>query len=142
MNRKNICKYNNKRMIGMTLIELLIVVVVIGVLSSIAYPSYQSHALKSHRNLAKSDMLKLQLLLEDQYNSGYSWSNLISSGACTVCESSDERYTFSITSSASQSYVITATAQSGKGQASDECLPNNNQMTLASNGEVTPSECW
>ena len=39
-----------KKMIGMTLIELMIVVVVIGVLAGIAYPSYRNYAQKSRRS--------------------------------------------------------------------------------------------
>jgi type IV pilus assembly protein PilE len=44
---------------GFTLIEVMIVVVIIGVLASIAYPSYRDHVAKSNRAAAQSYMMSL-----------------------------------------------------------------------------------
>ncbi|MGY3568937.1 type IV pilin protein [Vibrio paucivorans] len=142
MIRKDLCKTARCNAKGMTLIEVMLTVVIIGILASIAYPAYQNHSLQAHRNLAKADMVKLQLLLEQNYGTGYSWGSLLSGGSCTVCESSNERYLFSITSSATAAYTIVATAQNTKGQTNDSCLPSNHQMSLSSDGEALPSECW
>ena len=48
-----------KKQNGFTLIELMIVVAIIGVLSAIAYPSYQSYMKKSARADAKVGLTKL-----------------------------------------------------------------------------------
>jgi len=53
MNAMNHSARTNNR--GFTLIEVMIVVVVIGVLSAIAYPSYTAYVLRSHRAEAKPD---------------------------------------------------------------------------------------
>ncbi|ATC56970.1 prepilin-type N-terminal cleavage/methylation domain-containing protein [Vibrio anguillarum] len=142
MIRNSKCNNHNRRSFGMTLIELLIAVVIIGVLSAIAYPSYTKHVLKGHRTIALADMGRIQLELEHHYDKGYDWSRIISGGNCVICESDAERYQFSVASSATSSYTITATAQSTRGQDKDECLTSDKVMTLKSTNESAPSACW
>ena len=142
MIRKITCNKHSARISGMTLIELLVVVAIIGILMMFAYPSYQEYTLSAHRKVALVDLAKLQLQLEHDYNSGYEWSGLISSGVCTVCDSDATRYSFAVTSSASQSYLITATALSTKGQDGDSCLNSDKKMTLDSSNVFYPTHCW
>lgn len=56
-----------KYMRGVTLMELMIVVVVIGILTAIAYPSYRQYAAKAKRNEAKSCLLQIATLQERFY---------------------------------------------------------------------------
>lgn len=49
-----------KKTRGFTLLELMIVVVVIGVLASIAYPAYEDSILKGRRAQARTALLELQ----------------------------------------------------------------------------------
>lgn len=141
---RNGCKPRKTRLAAMTLIELMIVVAVLSILASIAYPSYQSYVLKSYRSKALSDMVKLQLELEANYNNGYSWNSLISGGSCNQCETPTTRYVFSIASQAGKAYVIKAQAQSGSGQTKDRCLTDESvdYMTLDSSNTSYPSACW
>lgn len=56
------------RRYGFTLIELMTVVVVIGILVAVAYPSYQDHVRKAKRAEGKTALLKAAQVLERAYS--------------------------------------------------------------------------
>ena len=47
------------RMRGITLIELMVVVVVIGIMAAIAYPNYREFVARANRNEAKAALLRI-----------------------------------------------------------------------------------
>ena len=56
-----------KNMRGVTLMELMIVVVIIGILTAVAYPNYRQYAAKAKRNEAKAALLQIATLQERFY---------------------------------------------------------------------------
>ncbi len=52
---------------GVSLLELMIVVVIIGVMASIAYPSYRDYAARAKRNEARNGLLQIANLQERFY---------------------------------------------------------------------------
>jgi len=58
---------------GFTLIEVMIVVAIVGILSAIAYPSYQDHVRSSRRADAQAALSELAQFMERRFteNNGY-----------------------------------------------------------------------
>ena len=58
---------NRKYNLGVTLIELLIAVAIMGILASVAYPSYVDYVLRSNRSEPQRELSKLASLQEQYF---------------------------------------------------------------------------
>lgn len=135
-------KVSKKRSTGMTLIELLITVAIVVVLASWLYPSYQQHILKSYRIAAISDLAKLQIELERQYQGSYALiaNSLLPDDRCLWCQTNQSQFAFLITATDS-SYIIQA--QPINSQMNDQCDGESYTfLSLNQAGEYTPIKCW
>lgn len=128
---------------GFTLIELMIAIAIIGILASIAYPSYTAYVERGRRSDGQSALLDLSHRM-DQYfseNKSYQGATLAELG---VKETSPEGYyTLSISNLSGNTY--TANAAPTGAQSSDKC----GSLTINQLGQhgftganVTPTECW
>lgn len=116
---------------GFTLIELMIVLVIIGIVASIAYPSYTRYVQKSVRTDAHAGLMQAASELERCYTRSYTYSN------CSISSSSPEsNYTIEMTSTG-DGYLLTAESNQKPNQ-DDGC----NELTLSSSGERLPDACW
>ena len=64
----------DKKTLGFTLIELMIVVAVVGILAAIAYPSYVDHVRKARRADAKAALTEVSQKLETLFARDASYS--------------------------------------------------------------------
>lgn len=123
------------RSTGFTLIELMIAVAILGILASVALPSYQSYLRKSRRADAFVALSRIQLAEEKWRANNPTYGTLANIG---VSATSDQGYyTLSIGSGpTSTSYVATASAVSGSSQASDTGCTS---ITITVNGALSPT---
>jgi len=127
---------------GFTLIELLIVVAIVAILSSLAYPSYQSHIIKSRRVDAQTELLKAQL----KQTNLYILSNYSTVAVNVGLPINHDYYNFSVVSVGIKSYLMKAEAKIDSTQSRDvlACrtlfIDNNNYHT--SDGSTDNDQCW
>ena len=130
---------------GFTLIELMIVLVIVGVISAVAYPAYIKSAQKGRRADAKTSLTRISQALErcftqyGKYDSP-SCTPYIDSSPSFVSQNSDKGYyTITATALSDTAYTLQAAAVSGGPQAGDtDCAT----MTITSTGVQTPTDCW
>ncbi|GAA6135884.1 type 4a pilus minor pilin PilE [Oceaniserpentilla sp. 4NH20-0058] len=123
------------KQLGFNLIELLIVMVIVGIIASMALPSYQSYVIRANRGEAINSLLDIMRAQEDAFinNSGYTTAL------------TDLNYDSNQTSYSGK-YVISAKKCSSGGELT-ECIelvatPQGSQavdgnLTLNSRGERT-----
>ena len=134
---------------GFTLIELMIGVVVVAILSSLAYPSYQEFVAKAKRTEGKAALLDAAQALERHFTNYNTYpSSLSTAGVRTYSGDSAAKaaYTIAIAAGASgslaSSFTLTATPANGHVDAKCGNLSLNQLGVKGESGTLTAAECW
>ena len=118
---------------GFTLLEVLIAVAIVGILASLAYPSYLQYVIRASREGAQSQLLELANVQEKIYLNSSAYSSSItgsytgrSDGGLGVAtgKTADGNYTLSVTAT-THTFTLTATPVSGAPTAGDGNLAVN-----------------
>ncbi|MBV2162887.1 MAG: type IV pilin protein [Comamonas sp.] len=126
---------------GFTLIEIMIVVAIVGILSSIAYPSYTEYVRKGHRASARAALLQAAQWMERAATATGTYPATAAFPANLKAVEGD-RYTVSVnTPNGGGSYTLTATPKGA--QSGDRC----GNFTLTNTGvrgvsSGTVPDCW
>jgi type IV pilus assembly protein PilE len=129
------------RATGVTLMELMIVIVIIGILAAIGYPSYLNHVRKSNRAAAQAFMMDVanrekQYILDARQYIAVA-NNDVFPAALNMSVPTDVSrfYRMSVTTTATPpSFTVTATAQGS--QVAD------GNLELRSDGTKLPTNKW
>jgi type IV pilus assembly protein PilE len=127
-----------RRQIGFTLVELMVTVAIVGILASVAYPSYVKYVVKSNRAAAQSHLMDIAQQQPQYLIDNRAYAGSVSDLHLTTPDKVSSVYTITITPSAGPppSYTVTASPIAGGAQADDE------DLTITSSGAKTPAAKW
>lgn len=132
-----------KYMRGVTLTELMVVVVIIGILTAIAYPNYREYAARAKRNEAKAALLQIATNQERFYLQNNSYTTNMTSLGFPVASnflSDTDSYVITVNNADANDFMATATYQKADAEAG-KCA------TFTINGQGTKgstpyNDCW
>ena len=135
---------------GVTLLEILVVLLVAAILATLALPAYRQHLVRVHRSQATTLLYEIAAAQERHYLRHGSYSGDLGSGAPLglglTSVSTATRYSFSVALAGDgQTYIASATPRRDGGQDSDgECLvfSIDHRGRRAVSGTRDTAFCW
>lgn len=132
---------NPNKMRGITLMELMIVVVIVGILAAIAFPNYRAFVERATRNEAKAALLQVATNQEKWYLQNNEFTlNLADLGLASDTTDSG-KYVIGVASgNVNATFTATATYQGG-GQELGKC----ETFTIDAagvKGSLPAADCW
>ena len=132
-----------KHMRGVTLLELMIVVVIISILTAIAYPSYRQYVARAKRNEAKAGLLQISTLQERFYLQNNSYTTDLTNLGFTVATnaiSDSGTYRFNVTAADANTFAANAAYQGSDGELTTcGAFTIDGQQTK---GSTPYNDCW
>jgi len=133
-------KYKNQN--GVTLIELLITIAIVGILGAVAYPSYTNYVTKSNRSEAQRELLRVANKMEQFFVDNRTYTSdmklLGLPGDPYITES--KKYSIDASAQTRATFTLTATAKGTQAKADADCI----KLNVSETGKKTAKSafCW
>lgn len=129
---------------GFTLIEMLVVLIVISILTVIAYPSYVAWIVKSHRSDAMATLTQDQSLLERCYAQAFTYVGCATLPAFPQA-SPQGFYSINVANLTATTYTLTATPVGSQVRdkiCASMSVDQSGQKNAVNTGGVSQTACW
>ena len=128
---------------GVTLLELLVVVTIVGILATISYSAYRDSVVKSKRKAAAGCAIEAAQFMERFYttNMTYAGAALPAMG-CQADIAQD--YAITVGGLSATGYTVSATPIAGQASSDTKCgtLTVNQRGTKTKSGTAALADCW
>jgi type IV pilus assembly protein PilE len=127
---------------GVTLIELMIVVIILGILAAVAYPQYQEYSARAKRSEARAALLMIATNQERFYIGNNTFTTDLTQLGFSSSPATTETgyYRIAVTSANGNNFTATATYLQG-GNEANKCAT----FTIDGRGSKTSTpepDCW
>ena len=102
---------------GFSLMELMIAVAIVGIVSTVAYPSYQSYMVDSKRSVAQADLMTFAAQMERHKLANFSYAGAANEGGNTGEPAIFAHHSPASESADNKAYNLTIDSLSGGGSA-------------------------
>jgi type IV pilus assembly protein PilE len=123
---------------GITLVELLVVMAVLGIIASVAYPSYRGQVMRSHRAAAQAFLMDVSLRQQQRLVDVRSYAADLDELGMSAPESVARHYTITIDAGDDLPPAFTLSAAPIGAQVNDKC----ETLLVDSAGRKGPAGCW
>lgn len=134
-----------KKIAGFTLIELMVVVVVIGILASVAYPSYSDYVVRGRLSEPRAKLSEMRTRLEQYYQDRRTYLGACAAGTVAPLPSDGQFFQYTCPTLLADSYVVRAEgiASQAVGGFRFEIDQSGVRSTRsAPEGWATSDTCW
>jgi type IV pilus assembly protein PilE len=149
--RKLNVRMRGHRQAGVTLMELMVVVAIVGILAGIAYPAYTRFVMQTNRTDATKTIQLFAQSLERCYSANFTYAgctvsgNVVKNGSTLL--SPNGFYTIAFAIPDPQDYTLTATQRAAPQTGDNECKvftlsSTGQQAAQNAGGGNTTKTCW
>lgn len=128
---------------GITLIELMVAVAIVGILGSIALPAYRDYVTRGRIPQATNKLATLRVQLEQYFQDNRTYQNACAAGTVAPLPPSDD-FVYSCPTLEANTFVARATGQGTMTGFTYEITESNVRRTTAapSGWGTVPVDCW
>ncbi|WP_425457529.1 type IV pilin protein [Colwellia echini] len=125
---------------GFTLVEVMITVGIVGILASIAYPSYTEYVTSSNRTEGQGELLRFANLQEQYFVDYRTYTKDLKKlgESYTKIDTAHGHYEIEVASADGVTFVINATPKGAQATNDSGCAP----LTINQAGQKGPEGCW
>lgn len=120
---------------GFTLIELMVVVAIVGILASIAMPSYSDYVKRGRAAEATSTLANLRVQIEQYYQDNRTYVGF-------ACNPTQKYFTYSCTTQTATSYTLNAAGKASEDMGSFEFTVDQANARTSKFDGTTGATCW